>query len=432
MHIFFSGIGGTGIGPLALIAKQAGYEVSGSDKQDSQYISYLRSHGIEDIHIGQTKEAIAEAHAKKPIDWYVYSSSVAIENPNHPELSFVRSKGVKNTKRDELLNEIIRKKSLKLVAVAGTHGKSTTTAMLIWIFKELGLPVSYSVGAKIGFGEMGQYEKGSEYFLYECDEFDRNFLAFSPYLSLITGVAWDHHEVFPTFENYQDAFKEFVDQSNDTVIWSEDAGLLGVSAGSDTQVIHKDDPRVSGVTLAGSVNRQNAWEVVVAVESLTHEPLDKLVAIINRFPGLDRRMEQIVPNLYSDYAHNPEKIVGAMQTALEMAKEKSQQVVVIYEPLTNRRMHFTREQHRDVFNGASQLYWVPSYLAREDPAQPVLSPEELIRSLSPEMQERAQPMKLDEELKKTIYEHVQAGDLVVAMSGGGGNSLDEWLRKEFK
>ncbi len=86
MHIFFSGIGGTAIGPLALIAHQAGFKVSGSDKQDSQYVQYLRKQGISEIHIGQTTESIRSLHRADPIDWIVYSSAVAIENPNHPEL----------------------------------------------------------------------------------------------------------------------------------------------------------------------------------------------------------------------------------------------------------------------------------------------------------------------------------------------------------
>ena len=197
MHIYFSGIGGAGIGPLAQIAHQAGYQVSGSDKQDSQYIAYLRKHGISDIHIGQTREAIEAVHAKQPIDWVVYSSALTLENPDAPEIRFSSEQNIKTSKRDELLNQILNDKKLKLIAIAGTHGKTTTTSMVIWLFKELGIPLSYSVGAKISFGDMGQYDKDSEYFAYEADEFDRNFLAFEPYMSLITGVSWDHHEIFP-------------------------------------------------------------------------------------------------------------------------------------------------------------------------------------------------------------------------------------------
>jgi UDP-N-acetylmuramate--alanine ligase len=193
MHIFFSGIGGTAIGPLALIASQAGYEVSGSDKQDSQYIQYLRKHGIENIHIGQTRENIAKVHDAKPIDWFVYTSALPLENPNAPELIFCQEQNIKTSKRDELLNEILRQKRLKMIAVAGTHGKTTTTAMIVWLFKQLDMEISYSVGAKISFGDMGQYNKISKYFVYECDEFDRNFLAFKPFLSVISGFSWDHH-----------------------------------------------------------------------------------------------------------------------------------------------------------------------------------------------------------------------------------------------
>ncbi|MGH9856997.1 MAG: Mur ligase domain-containing protein, partial [Acidobacteriota bacterium] len=152
MHIFFSGIGGTAIGPLALIAKQAGYEVSGSDKQDSQYIQYLKKHGVTGIHIGQAYEQIAEVHGQRPIDWFVYTSALPLENPDAPELKFCEEQDIKTSKRDELLNEIIKGKRLKMIAVAGTHGKSTATAMIIWLFKQLDTALSYSVGAKISFG----------------------------------------------------------------------------------------------------------------------------------------------------------------------------------------------------------------------------------------------------------------------------------------
>src|SRR5882757_2584011 len=116
MHIYFSGIGGTAIGPLALIAKQAGYIVSGSDKQDSQYIRYLKKHGINDIHIGQDREGIAAVHDRDPIDWFVYTSALPLENPNAPELVFCQEQDIKTSKRDELLNRIIDDKKLKLIA----------------------------------------------------------------------------------------------------------------------------------------------------------------------------------------------------------------------------------------------------------------------------------------------------------------------------
>lgn len=429
MHVFFSGIGGTAIGPLALIANQAGYKVSGSDKQDSAYIEYLRAHGIDNIHIGQDYKQIESLHKITPIDWYVYSSAVIIENPNAPEIVFCKENEIHLSKRDELLNKIMEDKRLKLIAIAGTHGKTTTTAMVIWLMKQLGLPISYSVGAKISFGEMGHFDDESEYFVYECDEFDRNFLQFKPYISLIAGVTWDHHEIFPTRSNYKHAFHQFIAQSRLTILWKHDMDYLELQPHS--RILTPDTSRqdLSSLTLLGKYNREDAWLAMAAVEEITKTPLEKLIVIMNNFPGLQRRMEQIVDGLYSDYAHTPEKIRGAMSAATELAKLNNQRLIVVYEPLTNRRQHYMMDEYQDCFDGAERLYWLPSYLAREDPSQAILTPLELIAHLP--NRNIAEPALRGEVLKKQIKDHLDRGDMVVCMTGGGGDSLDEWIRQEF-
>lgn len=430
MHIFFSGIGGTGIGPLALIAKQAGYDVSGSDKQDSQYISYLKSKGIHDISIGQTRAQIEYTHKKNPIDWYVYSSAVAIENPNSEELQFCRDSAIKTSKRDQLLNFILDQKSLKLIAVAGTHGKSTTTAMIVWLFKSIDEPVSFSVGAKVSFGEMGEYHPNASYFVYETDEFDRNFLSFEPFLSVITGVSWDHHEIFPTRDDYMQAFIEFITQSYHSLIWEEDKKYLGLFNSAALTTLDTDNELIPRIKLPGHFNRLDALLAAKAVHMLTRASMESLIEAINKFPGLSRRMEPIAKNLYSDYAHTPEKIRAAMSVSLELAHPKNQKVVIVYEPLTNRRQKYILSEYRDAFNGASKIYWVDSYLAREDPKDPILTPEQLISHLGdPSI---AEPAHMDEHLEGKVRNHLAAGDMVVCISGGGGNSLDEWIRKRFK
>jgi UDP-N-acetylmuramate--alanine ligase len=429
MHVYFSGIGGAGIGPLAMVAHQAGYRVSGSDKQDSQYIAYLKKYGISDIHIGQSREEIAKVHSRTPINWFVYSSAVLLENPHAPELEFCREQAIKISKRDELLNQILNDHGLKMIAVAGTHGKTTTTAMLTWLFKQLDEPVSYLLPAKTTFAELGEFNPESRYFIYEADEFDRNFLAFEPAVSLITGVSWDHHEIFPTREDYQAAFREFISQSTRTFIWQDDAEYLGPASESNAIVLDPGEPQIKKITLRGQYNRLDAWLAINAVGSVLNKNYKDLITIINGFPGLSRRMEQIVPNLYSDYAHTPEKIRGAMSVATEMAAETGQKLIVIYEPLTNRRQHYMLNDYKDCFNGADQLYWIPSYLAREDPAQRIISPAELISHLSdPSI---AEPMERNENLRKAIQKHLYDGEIVVGLAGGGGDSLDNWLRQEF-
>jgi UDP-N-acetylmuramate--alanine ligase len=429
MHIYCSGIGGAGIGPLAQIAHQAGYEVSGSDKRDSQYVQYLRWHGIGDIHIGQSREAIAAVHERRPIDWFVYTSALPLEDPDAPELQFCAEQGIKTSKRDELLNVILQEKGLKMIAVAGTHGKTTTTAMVCWLFKQLGEPISYLLPAKTSFAEMGEFDPKSRYFVYEADEFDRNFLSYEPSVSIITGVSWDHHEIFPTREDYQAAFLEFISQSGHTFIWQDDADYLRLKSSGAVSPLRWQDNR-DLISLKGLYNRLDAWLSLEAVRRITDAPAEKLLEIINRFPGLSRRMEQIAPNLYSDYAHTPEKIRGAMSVAGEIATESGQQLIVVYEPLTNRRQHYILDDYKDCFAGAAKLYWLPSYLAREDPAQRIIPPAELISHLDdPSL---AEPMERDAKLKQIIQKHLDAGDMVVGMAGGGGDSLDDWLRQKFE
>ena len=429
MHIYFSGVGGAGIGPLAQIAHQAGYTVSGSDKQDSQYIQYLKSHGVTDVHIGQDYDGIAAVHKAASIDWFVYTSALPLENPNAPELRFCADQAIRTSKRDELLNLLLQETGLKLIAIAGTHGKTTTTAMVTWLFKQLEEPVSYLLPAKVSYGEMGEFTPGSSYFIYEADEFDRNFLAYEPVISLITGVSWDHHEIFPTRVDYQQAFVEFIEQSDHSYIWQDDADYLSLEPSSRLSIQDPNDHNIAQIQLKGFYNRLDAWLAVTAVHRATGAPIDQLLTSVSNFPGLNRRMEQIAPGLFSDYAHTPEKIRGAMSVAMEMVAESGQNLVVVYEPLTNRRQHFLKQEYKDCFNGAAQVYWLPSYLAREDPAQRIIPPAELISNLdNPAI---AEPAEANEALKATIQGHLAGGAMVVGMVGGGGNSLDDWLRANF-
>lgn len=428
MHIFFSGIGGGGVGPLALIAKRAGYDVSGSDMQASTNTDLLKKEGI-DFYIGQTAEKMAEHHAKKPIDWFVVTSAITRANPNHPELTFAKSHSIKVSLRDELLSKIIADQKLKLVGIAGTHGKSTTTAMVIWMFHSLGIPIGHSVGAKLPFAPMGELQPGSEYFVYECDEFDYNFLAFHPYYAIITGISWDHHEIFPTRDSYIKAYKTFLDQSNHVLIWQQEVDHLGLEPEDKLCILDKKVPAIQTIELPGETNREDAWQAVIVVHKLLGKPIDELIPHINKFPGLKQRMEEIAPNLYSNYAHTPEKIKGGMSAALEIAKARNKKLIIIYEPLTNRRQHYIKEEYKDSFEGAERLYWVPTYLAREDPNLALLTPKELIAYITnPHI---AEPAEMDDALRDAIKKHLADGDMVVAMDASGGGSLDEWLRKQF-
>ncbi len=424
MHIFFSGIGGTAIGPLALIAKQAGLEVSGSDKQASAYTEYLAKRGLS-FYIGQSKAQIEHLHQDKPIDWYVYSSAVAMEQRQPEELLFCQENAIKTSKRDELINYILEQKNQKMIAIAGTHGKTTTTAMVIWLLQQLQIPLSYSIGAKLPFGDMGHFDETATYFVYEADEYDRNFLSFSPEMSIISGVDYDHPDIYPTREEYNQAFRQFLQQSNHAYIWREDAERIHSSSPCNTTtVIDKQEYPFSKLT--GQVNRENAAIAAQAImKLLKKDSLAELITILDSFPGLSRRFEQIAENLYSDYAHTPAKIKGALQIAKEVAGDN---VIVIYEGLHNTRQHFIKDELPSLFNGAKKVYVVPSYRAREDESLEDLTPEKIANIIA---ETTSEPAQLDHSLEQTINQHRQAGDLVLCLSAGGGGSLDEWLRQIF-
>ena len=136
MNIYFAGIGGVGIGPLAEIALDAGYQVQGSDKNASLMTIKLQQRGVHLALGDDTASFLQACHDASPIDWLTYTAAIP---QDHPELVLARRLGIKTTKRDELLAYIIADKNLKLIATAGTHGKTTTTGMLVWSFLQLGI-----------------------------------------------------------------------------------------------------------------------------------------------------------------------------------------------------------------------------------------------------------------------------------------------------
>ena len=415
MNIYFSGIGGVGIGPLAQIARDAGYDVQGSDPDESLTTRSLQAQGIT-LDTNQDGTFLQACHDAQPIDWFVYTASLPFD---HPELALAKKLGIRTSKRDELIAYIIKGKNLKLIAVAGTHGKTTTTGMAVWAFKQLGIPISYSVGSTLGFGPSGAYDPKAEYFVYECDEFDRNFLHFSPYLSLITSIGYDHPDVFPTEDDYEQAFRQFMDQSDHTIMWQTDGDKVQATAG-DGWILRENETQP--IKLAGDHNRRNATLVSKALEYLHIESPAKAQEILARFPGTDRRFEKLADNLYSDYGHHPSEIAATLQ----MARELSDHVVLVYQPHQNVRQHEIKDQYTHCFELAEEIYWLPTYLSREKPLLPILTPQELSQNVT----NRSAVRYAD--LDDLLWQHIQSarnsGRLVLAM--GAGN-VDTWLRSQL-
>lgn len=417
MKIYISGISGTGMGPLALMAKKAGLDVCGSDLARGAIYDELMEAGIE-VFIGEQDGEFLREKIKEGVEWFVHTSALP---ETAPEMLVAREAGIRISKRDNLTEFLIRKENLKLVAVAGTHGKTTTTSMIIWLCLKLGLPVSYVVGSTLGFAPSGSYKKGDEYFIYEADEYDRNFLTYNPWLAVITTVSYDHPDIYKTPEEYRQAFEQFKAQSKNVL-----------------EATSSDGPDASKFSLAGEARRQDATYALGAVLTIYKDLMeqkkaslpdfDELIEILNDFPGVGRRFEKLSDGIYTDYAHHPEEIKATMEMALEQAEIDSKKgVVVIYQPHQNTRQHEVQDLYYDAFIGAEKVLWLPTYLTREDESLPILKPIDLINQL--ENAEVAEAVELDDKLWDEICKNRDDGYLVILMTAG---PADGWLREKLK
>jgi UDP-N-acetylmuramate--alanine ligase len=419
MHVYFSGIGGVGIGPLSMIAKDLGYEVTGSNNEENQFTDIAKRNGI-NVVIGQDTDSISKIHQDTPIDWFVYTSSLP---DDHPELVFAKANNIKTSKRDQFINHFLSEKNLKMLAIAGTHGKTNTTGLLVWLFKQFDIPASYSIGSNISFGPAAAYQPNSKFFIYEADEFDRNFLHFKPYASVITSADYDHPDTYPTIEDYKKAFQKFATQSEQVTTWQSIADYLGLSTENSTLMPDDTNVGATGISLIGEYTRRNAYLALVLFENLfPSKTRQQVIAAINHYPGTERRMEKIADNLYSDYAHHPVEIAATISAAAELGKN----VVVVYQPHQNVRQHQVSKMYQNCFNGAHKIYWLPTYLSRESHDLPVLTPEELINNLSdPNL---AEPKQMNDELVAAVKSHVKNDDLVLLLNAG---NLDAWARQNL-
>jgi len=438
MNIYISGISGTGMGPLALMARRAGINVYGSDRSYGAIAKELERSGIE-YQVGtQDGTYFSEKIDTVGIDWFIYTSALP---QDHPELVMARDRGIKVSKRDELIAKLVKELDLKMVAVAGTHGKTTTTSMLVWAIDRLRdennnrlLPSSYLVGTILSFAPSGSYKEGDKFFIYEADEYDRNFLHFHPWISLVTYVSYDHPDIYRTRDEYEEAFRQFEEQSQKVIFAAKEASVHGydflASKGKEMQIIPETDQRI---TLSGSPRREDATTAFFALkEMLSYSNLtvsdEKIIEALNEFPGVRRRFERVSDGFYSDYAHHPEEVKATIDIAVEEAKKLGKKgVVVVYQPHQNTRQHEVRDLYKDAFDRADRIYWLPTFLTREDESLPVITPKEFITDIN--AKDKAVAAELDDDLALNIKRYHGEGYLVMLLTAG---PADAWYRDAVK
>ncbi len=432
MKVYISGISGTGMGPLALMAKAAGYEVYGSDLAEGAIYNELMEAGVE-VRIGEQDGKFLQKKLNDGVDWFVYTSALP---DDHAELTLAKNAGIKCTKRDDFTAHLVDELGLKMIAVAGTHGKTTTTAMIVWGALKMGLPVSYIVGTTLGFAPSGAYHKDDKYFIYEADEYDRNFLKYHPWIAVIPAVSYDHPDIYQTREEYLKAFKQFRAQS-EFVIEFKNRGVVERSMRGEEQFEFEGMYGPNDFKLAGEARRVDAALAANALFNMEQSSFDDrgidvdynttaIVEVMNGFPGVGRRFEKITDGLYSDYAHHPEEVVATIGVALDECRlDNKKGVVVVYQPHQNTRQHEVRDGYKNAFNGVSKVLWLPTYLTRENPNLPIISAKELVDGLEGV---DAEAVELNDGLEERIREFLNEGYLVVLMTAG---PADGWLREKF-
>jgi UDP-N-acetylmuramate--alanine ligase len=335
-RLHFIGIGGAGMSGLALVAQALGATVTGSDRARSSYSERLRAAGVEAV-IGHSAGAVP-AGAE-----VVVSTAISEDNP---ELAAARSAGASVLHRGDLLGEVSRLKPC--VAVAGTHGKTTTSSMAAHVLVELGREPSYLIGGELRSTGTNAAWGSGEWLVVEADESDRSFLKLAPALAVVTNVELDHHSTYRSTLEIEQAFAEFASGAGRTAAWVETplAGSSDETFGIDAGDLAARDVRLSA---AGSGFTVDGVEVSLRVPG-RHNVLNALAALaacraagvsvaeaapaLATFTGARRRFEprgrtRGGADVYDDYAHHPTEVRATLEAARTLAPRR---VVACFQP----------------------------------------------------------------------------------------------------
>jgi UDP-N-acetylmuramate--alanine ligase len=358
--IFFIGIGGIGISALAKMALSQGIEVSGvNDEESPKTLDPLRKIGA-DIFYQNENRKLTEA------DLYVYSDAWPHRGPE--VIADARATGKPVLSHFEALGQFA--KEYKVIAIAGTHGKTTTTAMVAEILVEAGLDPTVVVGSFVKkFGS--NFRKGnSEYLVVEADEYNRHFLNFHPFITVITNVEADHLDYYKDLADIQDAFDKLVSQSENSVLDYD-----------------KYLDKVPKLSVSGVHNKMNAAAALAVAELLHIKDTDAEKALAE-FSGTWRRLEKKGETkqgtiIYDDYAHHPTEIKASLQALRELYPKGNKKLTVLFQPHLYSRTKALFDDFAKSFSGADQILLLPIYFAREDP-DPSVASEKLALAIAKE------------------------------------------------
>ena len=330
-HIHFIAIGGAAMHNLALaVASKAGYKVTGSDDEIfDPALSHLREAGLLPDEMGWHPERITP-----DIDAIILGMHAREDNP---ELVRARELGIKIYSFPEYLYEQTKDK-IRIV-VGGSHGKTTTTSMILYVLNRLGIEADYMVGAQIeGFERMVRLSDTAKYAVFEGDEYltspldlRSKFLWYHPHVAILTGIAWDHINVFPTFPEYVETFRKFVhtiEPNGSFIYFKGDENLRKIAEGARKDIACIPYDAYEGdvaMQVFGRHNMQNLQAAMLACHCIGVNP-DDFYREISSFTGASNRLEKIAETetsvAYKDFAHSPSKLKATINAVRERYPQK--------------------------------------------------------------------------------------------------------------
>jgi UDP-N-acetylmuramate--alanine ligase len=416
-RLHFIAIGGAGMSGLALVCHRLGARVTGSDRSDGPYMEHLRAAGL--------KPRIGHDAAALPADAdVVVSTAVGEENP---ELAAARERGQRIIHRGELLAEICEAK--RLIAVAGTHGKTTTAGMLAHALRSIGADPAFLLGGELP--EVGNAAwGGGEWIVAEADESDASFLRLRPEVAVVTNVELDHHSHWSSRAELMEAFREFCAPARGLAL-PAGGELDGLAEGQP--VVGFDAGRPGGeleLQIPGRHNLLNARAALAALDLAGFDP-PAAARTLSSFPGILRRLElkgrRDGAVIYDDYAHHPTEVAATLSALREL---QPQRLIAVFQPHLYSRTKALAPTFGRALAAADEIAVLDVYPAREEPAGPLagVSGLDVARSAADHAGGKPVWWLVDaERAERALGPRLREGDLLVTIGAGDIYRLAEAL-----
>ncbi|MDD2585285.1 MAG: UDP-N-acetylmuramate--L-alanine ligase [Syntrophomonadaceae bacterium] len=434
--IHMVGIAGAGMSGIARVLLQRGYKISGSDLQCNSITQNLRELGIE-IYTGHSSSNIKEG-----VDLLVISSAIP---ENNPEVKLARDRNIPVMKRGRMLANLVN--DMQGIAVAGAHGKTTTTSMLYMVLNNCDIDPTFIIGGELQNSDINARLGKSEYAVVEADESDASFLEINPYIAIVTNIEDDHLDYYKTFDNLRNAFityingvkpggfalvygeddciKSIIKEVHTRVItYGEDTGndyymtnWKPVGMGSSWDAFHngKHIGRFE-LSVPGKHNALNALaNIAIAVE--LGLDIKKTQEAIKSFSGTKRRFQVIGQKrnivIVDDYAHHPTEIRATIDAANNFHDNR---VIIIFQPHRYSRTKILGTQLGEAFQKADQVIITDIYAAGEKPI-PGVSSENIYKAAN-NIGCNAMYIHSCNEIENYLLNNVKENDLVITMGAG--------------